>query len=162
MVAILRLNAEGVVIAANHDAVAFLGPCIGRRCCDVVLARGSDRLLLCGTSCAAGLCGPRALLDLRGVVVRGLPVRMICSNSGDERVVVLLGGQRATPVGHLSPRERAVLALAAAGRSDVQMAEALGVQPSTIKTHLTRARTKLGASTRAEAVARALRAGLIA
>lgn len=62
----------------------------------------------------------------------------------------------------LTPREREVLRLAASGSSTGQMAEVLIVSPSTVKTHLHRAYEKLRADNRAEAVARAMRLGLLA
>jgi ATP/maltotriose-dependent transcriptional regulator MalT len=60
----------------------------------------------------------------------------------------------------LSPREREVLALLAAGRSNAEIAEALFVSRRTVTTHVTRIYEKLGVASRAEAVAVALREGL--
>ena len=57
---------------------------------------------------------------------------------------------------HLSARERTVLALIAQGQSNKLIARALNVAPETIKSHLKRVFVKLGARTRAEAVARAV------
>jgi DNA-binding CsgD family transcriptional regulator len=161
MIAILRMDQQGVVVHANRAATDLLGPCIGRRCCDAVLARSSNRHVVCRTDCASQLCNGNSSHDHRGTLVRGVPTRMICAEVGDEKLVILLG-QGDQPISGLSPKECAVLALVAAGRNDTEIAEALGVQPSTVKTHVARARTKLGASTRAEAVALALRGGLIA
>ncbi len=161
MVAVLRVDAQGVIVSVNGAASDLLGSAVGRRCCDVVLARGSSRHLLCRTDCAEQLCSNEPARDQRGAMVRGRPVRMICADVGDQKIIVLVG-QAQQPAGSLSPRECAVLSLVAAGQNDAEMARALGVQPSTVKTHVARARTKLGAGTRAEAVALAIRGGLIA
>ncbi len=54
---------------------------------------------------------------------------------------------------HLTQRERDAMSLVAMGRTDDQIARTLGVASSTIRHHVDNARTKLGAATRAEAVA---------
>ncbi len=61
----------------------------------------------------------------------------------------------------LTAREREVLALLAAGASNKAIARALGVSVHTAKFHVASLTEKLGASGRLEAVAIALRAGLI-
>jgi DNA-binding CsgD family transcriptional regulator len=58
-------------------------------------------------------------------------------------------------------REREVLALLAAGATDEQIAEMLGLSPATVQTHVRNAKAKLGARTRAQAVAMALQNGMI-
>ncbi len=60
----------------------------------------------------------------------------------------------------LSPREREVLRLLVEGRSNPEIGAALFVSPRTAETHVTRILAKLGAATRAEAAARAVRDGL--
>jgi DNA-binding CsgD family transcriptional regulator len=60
----------------------------------------------------------------------------------------------------LSAREREVLRLVAAGRSNPEIADALFVSPRTVTTHLTNIFAKLGVANRAEAVAWAVRTGL--
>jgi DNA-binding NarL/FixJ family response regulator len=61
----------------------------------------------------------------------------------------------------LSRREREVLQQTAYGQSTLQVARHLQIEPSTVKTHLRNIYKKLGASGRANAVALALRLGLI-
>jgi ATP/maltotriose-dependent transcriptional regulator MalT len=61
----------------------------------------------------------------------------------------------------LSPREREVLGLVAHGRSNREIAEALVLTEHTAKYHVAQLLNKLGASSRAEAVARAVAAGLL-
>ena len=61
----------------------------------------------------------------------------------------------------LSPREREVLTLIAEGLSVPDVAAALHLSPSTIKTHLQILYEKLGVSDRAASVATAMRRGLL-
>jgi DNA-binding NarL/FixJ family response regulator len=61
----------------------------------------------------------------------------------------------------LTAREREVLVLLAAGASNKAIARALGVSVHTVKFHVASLAEKLGASGRLEAVAIALRTGLI-
>jgi PAS domain S-box-containing protein len=58
-------------------------------------------------------------------------------------------------------REREVLQLLAEGRTDAQIAALLELSPATVQTHVRNAKAKLGARTRAQAVAVALHRGLI-
>lgn len=57
----------------------------------------------------------------------------------------------------LSPRQREILTLVAAGRTSKEIASTLGISESTVNWHLSNAFTRLGASSRAEAVALAMR-----
>ncbi len=61
----------------------------------------------------------------------------------------------------LTPREREVLALLAEGLSNPAIAEALFISERTVTTHLSRLYAKLDVSTRSEAIARAIRLGLV-
>jgi DNA-binding CsgD family transcriptional regulator len=61
----------------------------------------------------------------------------------------------------LSSRERSALARAAQGMSDAEAGMALGCSPRTVRFHIANAKTKLRASTRAQAVARAIAIGAI-
>jgi DNA-binding NarL/FixJ family response regulator len=62
----------------------------------------------------------------------------------------------------LTNREREVLTLLARGRSKDQIAGELFISPKTVATHLQRTLAKLGVHSRAQAVAVAHRAGLLA
>ena len=59
-------------------------------------------------------------------------------------------------------REREILGFLATGATDAQIAARLDLSPATVQTHVRNAKAKLGARTRAQAVALALRRGLIA
>ncbi|WP_313356297.1 LuxR C-terminal-related transcriptional regulator [Microbacterium sp.] len=61
----------------------------------------------------------------------------------------------------LSPRETDVLACAALGETNAEIAAKLGLREGTVKAYLSAAMSKLDASTRHAAVARARRAGLL-
>ena len=65
------------------------------------------------------------------------------------------------PVEALTPREHEVLVLLADGVGNRELANALGISEHTVKFHLSAIFGKLGATTRTDAVRRALRAGLI-
>jgi DNA-binding NarL/FixJ family response regulator len=61
----------------------------------------------------------------------------------------------------LTVREREVLRLVAEGRSHEQIGAHVGIGAETVRTHLRKATERLGASNRTQAVATALRLGLI-
>jgi DNA-binding NarL/FixJ family response regulator len=70
--------------------------------------------------------------------------------------------ERDRPPPRLSPREREVLALLLDGAPNKVIARALGIAVRTAKFHVAAVLAKLGAHNRAEAVALALREGLVA
>lgn len=156
MYAVLRLGSRGEVVAANAAADTLLGPSAGARCCDVVLARGDQRRVVCGTGCAASLCAGGQERDQRGVRIRGRLCRLVCTRVGDEAVVIITAGPADAAAVHLTRRERQVLGLVARGLENDPIAARLGIGAATVRTHLERAREKLGAKTRAQAVALAL------
>lgn len=65
------------------------------------------------------------------------------------------------PVESLTPREHEVLVLLADGVGNRELASRLGISEHTVKFHLSAIFGKLGATTRTDAVRRALRFGLI-
>src|SRR5207253_7320647 len=69
-------------------------------------------------------------------------------------------GAAATALDQLTPRERDVLALLIQGLTNRQIAEALLISPNTTKKHVDHILQKMSVSTRAGAVAAALRAGV--
>lgn len=84
----------------------------------------------------------------------------------EKRLVALAGDAVATATGpvptvHLSPRETDVLACAALGSTNAEIAAQLGLREGTVKAYLGTAMSKLDASTRHSAVTRARRAGLL-
>lgn len=78
------------------------------------------------------------------------------------QALVDAANQPPVPGQDLTERERAVLALMVEGLNNTQIAGRLFVSPSTIKTHVSHILSKLGVASRSEAVALALRSGLVA
>ena len=70
-------------------------------------------------------------------------------------------GRAETPAGKLTQRELDVLGLLAEGLQHEEIGRRLGISSETVRTHLRKASDRLGASTRTQAVATALRMGLI-
>jgi DNA-binding CsgD family transcriptional regulator len=70
-------------------------------------------------------------------------------------------GTGAAPPRTPTARECQILALLAEGATDGQIARHLQLAPATVQTHVRNAKAKLGARTRAQAVAMALRQGII-
>ena len=155
---ILRVSKSGRVMHMNEQARALLGPCCGIACSIAVHGRSRDGSMLCNPTCTAEL-GPT---DSRAAVVRDKPVRLTCSNVGDEVVVLVEQSVQMDPWNEpLTRREAEVLALVARGNTTPEIADVLGIRPATVRTHVEHARDKLGATTRAEAVAKALATGQI-
>lgn len=77
-----------------------------------------------------------------------------------------VGGREAAPgeepafLDRLTDRERQVLDLLAAGRTNPAIAEALSITTKTVKNHVSRIYTKLGVAGRPEAIVKAREAGL--
>ena len=116
-----------------------------------------------------GYTGPHAGLEeavaagARGFVLKSSPAQRLI----DALITVADGGTYIDPhlagvlSGHadasrlrvLSPREREILGLLADGLTGQAIAEQLFLSPETVRTHVRNATTKLGASTRVQAVA---------
>ncbi len=62
---------------------------------------------------------------------------------------------------HITEREKGVLRLAAAGLSNREIAEALGLSEGTVKNYMSELMVKLGSRDRTQAVIRAIAAGLL-
>jgi DNA-binding NarL/FixJ family response regulator len=71
-------------------------------------------------------------------------------------------GKLHKPRSALTPRELDVLGLLAEGLQHEEIGRRLGISSETVRTHLRKASDRLGAATRTQAVATALRLGLIA
>lgn len=83
----------------------------------------------------------------------GMPVAFRGSDPALWWVMTTIGSRE------LSPRQREILALVAAGRTSKEIAGQLQISESTVNWHLANAFERLGASSRAEAVALAMRDG---
>jgi DNA-binding NarL/FixJ family response regulator len=114
-----------------------------------VLVKDSEELEL--LRAVRVVAGGGALLDPD--LTRRLIARCLAHGSSRGRVPAELS--------ELTPREREVMGLVAAGLSNAEIAERLVVTPATAKTHVSRARRKLGARDRAQLVMYAFTTGLV-
>jgi DNA-binding NarL/FixJ family response regulator len=73
----------------------------------------------------------------------------------------LVAQRRRNRTRELTPREREILRLLADGNSNETIGSMLSISSQTVRTHLQKAMEKLGATTRVQAVATALRESLI-
>jgi DNA-binding NarL/FixJ family response regulator len=106
---------------------------------------------------------PAALIEAVRVVADG---DALLSPSITRRLVAEFAARakeppRAEVLDELTDREREVMALAASGLSNDEIAERLVVSPATAKTHVSRAMLKLGARDRAQLVVLAYETGLV-
>ena len=102
--------------------------------------------------------GRKVLFEAIRAAARGeslLPPEVIA------KVVANLQGPQRVEAETLSKRENQVLTLLAQGAPNKEIALELGISERTVKAHVTSIFNKLGASSRAEAVAIAMRSGLL-
>jgi len=175
--AVLVVDDDGALIEASLGACRLLGVAradiVGRRIESLFEPDSSERFaaawpaLRADGSAGTGsfaLEAPASVVEV-GITVtaRILPSRHLVAfepvggserQGGAPRI-----GLRA--VREPSAREREILALLAEGATDGQIAERLDLSPATVQTHVRNAKAKLGARTRAQAVAMALQRGLI-
>ncbi len=136
LAALLRERPVPAVVVSAHLPLA---PASVRRLIVEVRTANAGTLLALG--------GPGVPRHVRGVD--------LVTDDPAELLQLLTGGSA------LSPREREVLLAVADGRTNGEIADALGLSPATVKTHLDRIFSKTGTEHRAAAVARALRQGWI-
>lgn len=122
-----------------------------------------------------GAADERQLLDALDAGAAGLALKSGDPQELEQAILTVAGGgdyldPRLTPLlaknGNgrdktLSPREREILGLLSQGLSGEEAATQLFLSPETVRTHVRNAMTKLGAATRAHAVALALQRGEI-
>jgi DNA-binding NarL/FixJ family response regulator len=131
-------NDENVALALRAGASGFLGKDVGAE------------VLLEGIRTVAGgdsLLSPTA--------TKALIARFLASPDTDER---LAPPER---VAALTDREREVVTLAALGRTNGEIADALFLSPLTIRSHIQRSMTKLQVRDRAQLVVVAYQSGLV-
>jgi DNA-binding CsgD family transcriptional regulator len=92
-------------------------------------------------------------------VVPGIHVAAFLAEPGQD--ARSLRPARARRAGQLTRREQESLRLVAHGMTTTAAAEQLGISPETVRTHVRNAMNKLGARTRAQAIAVAMRDGEI-
>ena len=94
---------------------------------------------------------------------RRLPLRAQCDPAagGDVHPGERAGDEPLTDLDQLTPRELEILRLVATGACNEDIAALLTVSGATVKSHLSRAMTKLGLCSRAQAVVMAYESGLV-
>ena len=157
---VLVVDEAGVVRGATPTACELLGNGVGRRCWDVVGGLRADRQPVCIEGCAVRLRDlPRLAANHGSVGIRGVDHDLVCTAVGEQVVV------RMTPLESrdsiLSDRQREVLCCVARGETNEAIAAQLGIGAGTVRTQVQHARSRLGARTRAQAVAIALQRGEI-
>jgi two-component system nitrate/nitrite response regulator NarL len=153
--------ARAEVVVAEAAAAGAPVPDMAEAPPTVVLAEGAAALRALRAGARAVLPPDASAAELGAVlpaVARGLAVLPPGLLAG------LVGRGAAPPdlpAGGLTPREREVLALLADGASNKVIARRLGLSFHTAKAHVAAVLQKLGAGSRADAVARGARAGLV-
>jgi DNA-binding NarL/FixJ family response regulator len=163
----LRLKPDVVVMDVHLASVGGLAATrtlLGRWPEARVLVLTTDESpRLVGESAVAGAVGhltkDRALADVIGAVRRVARGEMLFSAAELRRAMRDDSPTEERPT--LSARELEVLALIATGREVEEVADQLCISPLTLRTHVQRILHKLGVHSRLEAVALALREGLI-
>lgn len=102
-------------------------------------------------------------VSLGGETVEFLPEELSLVSLAAGYAISQLCRPPADPEGspRLTPRERECLQLAATGKSEREISQMLGISEHTSEKHLLNAKGKLGAVNRVQAVAEAIRRGLI-
>lgn len=182
MVAARLAGLPGVTVSAGPDAAVVIadgmppggapvGPAVSIGTAPVlvlpvlVLAEGAAALAALRAGARAVLPRDAPAADLgsalaavaRGLVV--LPADLLAMLVGREEPAMAAGPGGEAP--GLTRREREVLDLLAAGASNKVIARRLGLSFHTAKAHVAAVLQKLGAGSRADAVARGARAGLV-
>lgn len=156
---------DGRVIAQNKSARRMLGPGTGKFCWDFVgQLKDDDDKIPCRNGCVMELlakgmdCSQQTQFQLNGkrnhlscIPVNGIVVCMLGSDDGEAPAMMQ----------SLTPRERDILLLLADGETTATTANILGINESTVRTHVERMRSKLSVNTRAAVVAEGFRLGFL-
>jgi DNA-binding CsgD family transcriptional regulator len=103
----------------------------------------------------------RASGDTEGRQEEAAVARRLARRLGSTPLLEEVGAARSGATDTLTPREREVLALVAAGRSNPDIGAQLFISGKTVSVHVSNVMAKLGAGSRTEAAALARRAGLL-
>ena len=140
---------------SGADLVRALREAAPETCIVVYTADGDERLArqVLDAGAVALVLKEAPLADL----VRALEAALAGSSYLDPALA-----KNPAPGGKLTQRELDVLGLLAEGLQHEEIGRRLGISSETVRTHLRKASDRLGATTRTQAVATALRLGLIA
>lgn len=159
-------EAQPAVVITDYRMPHLEGPQLLRA---LEKACPTARILVYTGEADAGLCDEALGAGAAGLVLKEAPlvdlrraIRAVCA--GETYVDPALAGTQLTggkaPRG-LTPRERDVLTLLADGHSHDAISERLSISTETVRTHVRKACLRMDAATRTQAVAEALRRGLI-
>jgi DNA-binding CsgD family transcriptional regulator len=93
---------------------------------------------------------------------RARAMLQVVSHAALEKARELASGKGQSEAPSLTVREAQCLRMVAVGKADAEIGETLGISARTVRFHVDSAKVKLGATTRIQAVAKALRARIIA
>lgn len=149
---VLLTDGDGRVLHANPPARAILGTCVDQHCCELLR-----------TDCTApDQDSPESYRDVGTVNANGVVGEASRSGMGGQFVIVVQPkGVVAREMEPLTPREREVLQWVSRGLTDLAVAERIGVQHTTVRSHMENVRRKLKVRSRSQAVARAATAGIL-
>ena len=158
------------VAAAEQPEVAVVDLCMpwlqGVELIEALRAAAPETALVIYTAFADSRIAWQALeAGAAAVVLKDAPLADLTRaletvRAGDSYLDPTLG-TAPDPRTDLTPRERDVLGLVSQGLRHEDVAQRLGISCETVRTHLSKASARLGAVTRTQAVAKAVRAGLI-
>lgn len=162
--AVVVARLDGRVVSQNAAARSLMGEAKGRDCWHVVGDLEGAEGLPCRTGCVRELLASgmdrarhsRVSLDGRRHSLTCVPLEdaVICSLSSPS-------ADRPEAWELITAREREVLCALSEGKTDRAIAADLGLQASTVRTHVEHMRTKLGVTTRAALVARGFELGFL-
>jgi DNA-binding NarL/FixJ family response regulator len=141
--------APNVPVLVLTDASGLMGAL--QAGASAVLSESADGDSLCTAIRAAA----------HGLTVVSEEFRVHLVDASGPRSALESDGEDAPPAIDLTPRELQVLRLLAEGASNKSIARRLGITPHTAKFHVASIVAKLGATGRTDAVAKAMRLGLI-
>jgi DNA-binding NarL/FixJ family response regulator len=124
------------------------------------LRAGAAGFLVKDTDAAELIRAVRVIASGDGLLSPGVTRRLIAEFAVRARSPAQ-SGSRPPGLGELTAREREVVGLVASGLSNEDIARRIYVSQSTVKTHVARAMTKLGARDRAQLVVFAYESGLV-
>jgi DNA-binding CsgD family transcriptional regulator len=155
-----RLGLERLVCEAGHQVAAADAADVVLADGDVALPTGRPVLALGAAEAGqAGMLPPQPALAQLDAALRAVAAGLVVRGEQPPRPSFRALGDEAAPL--LTPREVEVLALIGDGASNKEVARRLGISGHTVKFHLESLFRKLAAGSRAEAVHKGLRQGLI-
>ncbi|MEQ9796510.1 LuxR C-terminal-related transcriptional regulator [Parvibaculum sp.] len=110
-----------------------------------------------------GFAGPQSLEEVEAIIEAAAPQLLFAGHAltALQDRLAKRGPPREEDSAALTPRERDCVALAARGLREAEIAAQNGIRPTTVRYHLDNVVAKLGARTRAHAVAIAAQLGLV-